>query len=230
MIRQIIALGGGGFTDDPKNSLLDDYLLKQSPKKTPHICFIGTASGDAKEYINNFYNCFDNKECNPSHISLFQNNIINLEEHILKQDIIFVGGSNTRNLLVLWKEWGVDEMLKKAYDQGIILSGVNAGSACWFDEGLTGTDPENLSKVTCLSFLKGSNCPLFDSDLNRQIAFKNMIEKGEIKPGIACDYGVAIHFINEKLEKIVASRKNKHAYQYEMKWMLKEMVFEPTHL
>ena len=230
MNRQIIALGGGGFTHETKNTLLDDYILNQSSKETPKICFIGTASGDAEDYIQKFYNCYQTKACTPSHISLFKDNIKNIETHIFDQDIIFVGAGNTRNLLALWKEWGLDKLIIKAYAQGIILSGVHAGSMCWFDEGLSGSDQNNLSKLTCLRILEGSSCPHFDTEPTHRDIYKKMIEKGEIKSGIACDKGVAIHFVNEKLEKIVSSKRNKHAYHYTMTWMLKEMVFEPTYL
>jgi peptidase E len=230
MKRQIIALGGGGFSDGPENPLLDDYILNQSTAQTPKICFIGTASGDSDAYIQRFYTFYENKNCVPSHLSLFKGHTAEIEEFILDQDILFVGGGNTRNLLVLWKEWGLDSIIKKAYENGTVLSGISAGSICWFEEGLTDSIPSKLTKLDCLGILEGSNCPHFDGEPERQEVFKSMIESGEMKPGIACDDGVALHFVNEKLEKIISSQANKHAYKYEMTWMLKEMVFEPTYL
>ena len=120
MIRQIIALGGGGFSMEPDNPLLDDYILEQVEKENPKICFIGTASGDAEGYINRFYTHFNEKRCNPTHLSLFKGETDKIEKFILSQDIIYVGGGNTRNMLVIWKEWGLDNMLKKHVIMGIL--------------------------------------------------------------------------------------------------------------
>jgi len=230
MKRQIIALGGGGFSDEPENPLLDDYILSQSPKVNPKICFIGTASGDAEGYIDNFYNFFEKKNCIPSHLSLFAGHTDKIEAFILDQDILYVGGGNTRNLLVLWKEWGLDSYIKQAYEQGTILCGISAGSICWFEEGLTDSIPTQLNKLNCLGFLKGSNCPHFDGQPERQAIYKQKIQNGEMKSGIACDDGVALHFVNEKLERVIASQKNKHAYQFEMREKLMETLLEPEYL
>ncbi len=141
MKRQIIALGGGGFSMEPDNPLLDNYILEQCERDNPKICFIGTASGDAQSYIDRFYAAFESKPCRPSHLSLFKGHTHLLEAFVLEQDIFFVGGGNTRNLLVLWKEWGLDVMISKAYRRGAILSGVSAGSICWFEQGLTDSIP-----------------------------------------------------------------------------------------
>ncbi len=136
-MKQIIALGGGGFSMEPENSLLDKYILQQSMKKNPKICFLATASGDSENYISRFYHFFEKQDCQPSHLSLFNPSTRNIESFLLDKDIIYVGGGNTKNLLVLWKEWGLDTILKKAWEQGIILAGISAGSICWFEEGVT---------------------------------------------------------------------------------------------
>ena len=230
MNRQIIALGGGGFSDEPDNPLLDDYILRQSSKDSPKICFIGTASGDSEVYIQNFYKSFGKKDCTPSNLALFYGHTDKIEEFILDQDILFVGGGNTRNMLVLWKEWGLDKIIRKAYDQGIILSGVSAGSICWFEQGLTDSVPKQLNTLNCLGFLKGSNCPHFDGEPQRQPVYRQVIANGNMKAGIACDDGVALHFVNEKLERIVSSRENKRAIRFEMKETLTETILEPEYL
>ncbi len=223
-------MGGGGFSDEPDNPLLDDYILKQAAKDNPKICFIGTASGDALGYIENFYKCFEGKACNPSHLSLFSGHTDKIEKFILDQDILYVGGGNTRNLLVLSKEWGLDGMIKKAYKKGIILSGLSAGAICWFEEGLTDSIPNQLNTLNCLGFLKGSNCPHFDGEPERQAVYKQKIASGEMKAGIACDDGVALHYVDEKLERIVSSQENKRAIHFEMKDTLTERILEPEYL
>ncbi len=215
--RQIIAMGGGGFSMEPENPLLDDYVLAQCAKEVPAICFIGTASGDAERYIENFYTAFRPKSCKPSHLSLFQGHTDQVEEFVMEQDIFYVGGGNTRNLLVLWKEWGLDKMLRKGYEKGAILAGISAGSICWFEHGLTDSVPKQLNKLECLGFLKGSNTPHFDGESERQESYRSKVRSGEMLPGIACDDSVALHYVNEELQRIVSSIKGKAAYQISSK-------------
>ncbi len=211
-MRQIIAMGGGGFSMEPENLLLDKYIVAQVKNDLPKVCFIPTASGDQTNYIERFYKAFTTLSCQPSHLSLFDPEFIDLERYILEQDVIYVGGGNTRNMLILWKEWGLDNVLKKAYEKGVILSGLSAGSICWFEEGLT--DPLNapLYKLDCLGFLKGSNCPHYDGENKRKPSYHQLILDGNIKEGYAVDDGVALHFINETLSSSVSSRPKAKAY------------------
>jgi len=156
-MKQIIAMGGGGFSMEPDNLLLDRYVLAQVPKETPKICFIPTASGDADNYVERFYTAFRPLSCTPCHLSLFQPDFADLRSYVLEQDILYVGGGNTRNMLILWKEWGLDRILREAYERGAVLTGLSAGSICWFEEGVT--DPLNgpLYKLNGLGLLAGSH-------------------------------------------------------------------------
>ncbi|MED4017940.1 MULTISPECIES: peptidase E [Sutcliffiella] len=214
-MRQIIAMGGGGFSMEPDNLLLDHYILDQVKKNSPKICFVPTASGDQTNYIERFYKAFNNLPCQPAHVSLFEPNFTNLETYILEQDIIYVGGGNTRNMLLLWKDWGFDTVLKKAYESGVVLAGLSAGSICWFEEGLT--DPINgpLYKLDCLGFLKGSHCPHYDGENKRKPAYHQLLLEGRIKAGYAVDDGAALHFVNETLTVAVSSRPNAQAFYVE---------------
>lgn len=231
MKRQIIALGGGGFSMEPENPLLDNYILEQSEKQNPKICFFGTASGDSKDYIERFYASFQTKNCSPSHLSLFKGHTDKIEEFILQQDIIYVGGGNTRNMLVLWKEWGLDDMIRKAYLNGTILSGLSAGAICWFEEGLTDSVPNQLNKLECLGLLEGSNCPHFDGESERQNCYRDKIKNGEMKEGLACDDGVGLHYINEHLESIISSREKGCAYKFTLENnVLCEEIIDPLRL
>ena len=211
-MRQIIAMGGGGFSMEPENLLLDEYILAQVKGYFPKVCFVPTASGDQTNYIERFYKTFNTLPCKPSHISIFEPEFTDLECFVLEQDIIYVGGGNTRNMLVLWKEWGLDSILKKAYENGVILAGLSAGSICWFEEGLT--DPLNapLYKLNGLGFLKGSNCPHYDGENKRKPSYHKLIKHGEIQQGYGVDDGVALHFKNEKLYSSVSSRPKAKAY------------------
>lgn len=212
-MKQIIALGGGGFSMEPENPLLDSYILSQSKEDNPKICFIPTASGDADNYIARFYDFFKTQNCKPTHLSLFNPPTRDLEDFILKQDIIYVGGGNTKNLLVLWREWGLDKILKKAWEKGIVLAGISAGAICWFQEGITDSYGDGLEPIQCLGFLNGSHCPHYDGEKDRRPSYHHLIKSQLIKAGIAADDGVAIHYIDDDIAKIVSSRPKAKAYQ-----------------
>ncbi|WP_144463594.1 Type 1 glutamine amidotransferase-like domain-containing protein [Siminovitchia fortis] len=229
-MRQIIALGGGGFSMEPENHLLDQYILNQSGKSRPKICFIPTASGDSENYISGFYNFFEQQSCQPSHLSLFQPPTRDLEGFLLEKDIIYVGGGNTRNLLVLWREWGLDTILAKAWDQGILLAGISAGSICWFEEGVTDSFGGGLEPIKCLGLLKGSNCPHYDGEAERRPTYRQLIADGKIQAGIAADDGVAIHYIDGDLKKAVSSRPHAKAYKVYLDEGLKEVELKTEYL
>lgn len=230
-MKQIVAMGGGGFSMEPENPLLDLFILKQSQKNKPKVCFVPTASGDAEGYIEKFYHSFNQMESEPSHLSLFKPPTNDLEDYILSKDIIYVGGGNTRNLLVLWKEWGLDKIMKKAWEQGIILSGISAGSICWFEEGLTDSIPGRLTKLSCLGFLKGSNSPHYDGEKDRRPSYHRLIGSGEMIAGYAADDGVAFHFIDDQLHKVVSSRPHAKGYRvYKEDGQVKESVLETIYL
>lgn len=213
MKKQIFAMGGGGFSMESDNPLLDKYVLSLSTKPKPKICFLATASGDAQDYINRFYRAFEKFDCNPSHLSLFKPSTSDIPGFLLKQDIIYVGGGNTRNMLVLWREWGLEKILTEAYEKGIVLTGLSAGSICWFEQGLTDSFPGAITKINCLGFLRGSNCPHFNSELDRRPTYQKLLQENKILPGLACDDGVGLHFIDGHLEKTVSSHPDAKAYR-----------------
>ncbi|GMG74259.1 Type 1 glutamine amidotransferase-like domain-containing protein [Priestia megaterium] len=202
---------------EPDNLLLDQYILSQAHIDVPKICFIPTASGDADNYIERFYEAFEKLVCTPSHLSLFSPNFIDLKAYVLQHDILYVGGVNTRNMLSLWKEWELDTILKEAYEKGVILAGISAGSICWFEEGVTDSMNNKLSKIDCLGFLTGSNCPHYDGESNRRPSYHELMASGEMKEGYAVDDGVALHFKDEKLSTSVSSRATAKAYAVDRK-------------
>ncbi|WP_066295349.1 Type 1 glutamine amidotransferase-like domain-containing protein [Bacillus sp. FJAT-29937] len=229
-MKQIIALGGGGFSMEPDNPLLDRYILNQSNRANPKICFIPTASGDSDTYISRFYQFFEKQHCQPSHLSLFKPSTRDIESFLLEKDILYVGGGNTKNLLVLWKEWGMDIVLKKAWEQGIILAGISAGSICWFEEGVTDSYGDRLEPLKCLGFLKGSNCPHYDGESDRRPSYHELIASKKIIPGIATDDGVAIHYIEQNISRIVSSRPNAKAYKVDYHQEVEETELETEFL
>lgn len=210
-MKQIIAIGGGSINHHA-STLLNQYILKQSGKPSPKICFLPQASAESKDYIVNFYQIFLQLGAQPSWISLFGRVAPTWREHLLSQDIIFVGGGNTRSMLALWKEWGVDEVLREAYERGIILSGSSAGAICWFEEGITDS-AEPLGVLDCLGILKGSCCPHYDDEPERRPAYLKFVASVQAKPGIALASHAAAHFIDGNLHEIVTAKKDKQCYQ-----------------
>jgi dipeptidase E len=210
---QIIAMGGGGFSMEPDNPLLDIYFLQQTNKPRPKICFVPTASGDSENYVARFYSAFSKLNCIPSHLSLFKPPTADLESFILDHDAIYVGGGNTRSMLTLWREWKLDSFFRAAWKAGRVLGGISAGAICWFEQGLTDSIPGTLTPLSCLGFLSGSCAPHYDGERERRPAFHRLIGAGKIISGVAIDDGVAIHYINSKLVKVVSSRPKARAYR-----------------
>ena len=232
--RQIVAMGGGGFSMEPDNLLLDQYILEIAQQAKPKVCFVPTASGDSDRYIVRFYSAFAQLSCTPTHLSLFDIRfnlpMDALKAFVFEQDIIYVGGGNTRNLIVLWQEWGLDRIFREAWENGVILCGLSAGSICWFEEGVTDSLPGELNPIKCLGLLKGSNCPHYDGEPERRPAYHRLISAGLISDGWAADDGVGLHFIGEQLKHIVSSRSSAKAYRLESGETLKETVLEPRYL
>ncbi len=166
MKKHIVAIGGGGFGRSNSSYLIEDYILKLSEKKCPNICFLPTATGDNDSYIVRFYSIFTRLNCKPSHIEFFKRTT-NIKNHIMKQDIVFVGGGNTKSMLSIWNEWGMSELLKYAYNEGVIMSGVSAGAICWFTSGITDSWENELRILPCLDFIVGTCCPHYDEEPSR---------------------------------------------------------------
>lgn len=209
--KQIIAMGGGGFSEEPDSPLLDEYFLRQSPKKNPSVCFVPTAAGDADGYIVKFYAAFTKFRCRPCHLSLFRPPK-NLRSFVLSQDIIYVGGGNTKNLLALWREWGLDKHMRAAWRQGTVLRGISAGSLCWFQEGLSDSVPGKHTIISGLGLIRGSHSPHYTSPKRRE-AFGQLIANGKLAAGVAADDGVALHYVNGHLLRAVSSRPDAAAYR-----------------
>ena len=209
--RNIIAIGGGGFGAQPGQGIIEEYILKQTKKKNPKICFIPTATGDNEAYKVNFYSTFTNLNCCPSHLDFFKRTP-DLNDLILNQDAIFVGGGNTKSMLAVWKEWGLDKILKKAYRNGVVMSGVSAGAICWFQNGITDSWASSLKIMPCLNFIKGTCCPHYDEEPERRPAVKKLLQNNKTKDIFAVDGGAALHIKDEKIFKSVVFRNEKSSY------------------
>jgi peptidase E len=212
MERHIVALGGGGFSEDD-NPLLDDYILSLVPRPTPRVCFLATASFDSAHYIDRFMAAFSSRDCRPSHLRLLPIARGDPRAALGDQDVIYVGGGHSVVMLQVWKRNGLDVLLRDAWNRGAVLCGISAGSMCWFQAGITGViDPPNLSPLPdCLGFLPGSHCPHYDR-AERRDGYRNMVSRGALPPGYAAEGGVALHFEGTDLAAVVGSRAAAAAY------------------
>ena len=213
MERQILAIGGAAIPENLDNLLLIDYFLKLTRKKKPRVCFIGAAHGDADAGLLRFYAGFSRFNCKPTHLPLFARTPRDLESFVLEHDAIYVGGGNTKSLLAVWREWGLDGYLRQAWEHGVVLGGASAGSICWFEQGITDSIAGPLTKLNCLGFLPGSNCPHYDSEALRRSTYRKMVAGGKILDGVAADDGAALHYVDGKLLRVVASRPRAKAYR-----------------
>jgi len=211
--RQIVAFGGGGFSMESGNPLLDDYVLGLCRSPRPRVCFLPSASGDADHYIVRFYRAFPAERCEASHISLFrrEQGPANLREHLLSQDLIYVGGGSVVSLLGVWRAHGLDAILREAWEAGVVLCGLSAGSLCWFAEAVTGFhgSPRRLRGLGLLPY---SNCVHYERGGERSDAYHRFLREGMVS-GYAAEDGAALHFIGERLSHVVASRPRARGYR-----------------
>ena len=195
-IKNIVAIGGGGFGRSLGSLEIEKYIISLVNKKRPKICFIPTASGDSNLYKLNFYRAFSKLNCITNHIDFFSRTE-DLEEKVLTQDIIYVGGGTTKSMLAVWKEWNLNNILRNAYEKGIVMSGVSAGAICWFDKGITDSYAKELTIIDCLGIVNGIACPHFDEEKDREPYVNEVINKEIIKSCICIEGNCALHIKND---------------------------------
>lgn len=199
-------MGGGALPQELDNLLLVRYFLAQTRRRKPKVAFIGAAHGDSDAGRLRFYAGFSRFECRPTHLPLFARTPRDLESFVLEQDAIFVGGGNTKSMLAVWRDWGLDRYLRTAWERGVVLGGGSAGSICWFEHGVTDSTAGPLTALPCLGFLPGSNCPHYDSEPLRRPTFRKLIADGMLPDGVAADDGVGLHYIDGRLARVVSNR------------------------
>ncbi len=214
--RHIVAMGGGGFSMEFDNPLLDDFALSLArTKRNPRICFIGTASGDSDAYISLFHRAFPPKRARATHLRLFDRRVSDLRGFLLEQDVIYVGGGSTANLLAIWRLHGLDRALRSAWNAGVVMAGISAGAICWFECGVTdsfGPAPQPLEGG--LGLVKGGFCPHYGGEAARRPALHRLIRR--VFPStLALDDGAAAHFVGRRMVEIVSSRPKARAFRVE---------------
>jgi dipeptidase E len=220
-LRQIVVMGGGGFSMEPRNLRLDRYIfnLARVARRcaNPRIAFVGTASGDSRDYVRRFYLAMKHHRCRPSDVSLFR---LDVDPHppiprLLEQDVIYVGGGNTANLLAIWRLHGVDRAMREAWCRGTILCGVSAGMICWFESSCTDSFGPHRELLDGVGLLPGSACPHYDGEPNRRPTFHRLIRDRILPAGVAADDFAAIHFVGRRILHCVSSRAHAKAFRVE---------------
>jgi len=209
---QIVALGGLG--EDGEAGVLIRFVLGLTGKERPRVCLIPTASAERPELIVTFYEELSGfAEC--SHLSFFPWPPEGLRELVLSQDALFVTGGNTANMLAIWRAHGFDQIVREAWEQGIVLAGSSAGMICWFEAGVTDAFGPQLDGMRDgLGFLPGSACPHYDGEERRRPVYQELVARG-FPPGIAADDAVALHYVGTELHEVVAARPDARAYRVE---------------
>ena len=210
--KNIVAIGGGGFGRSLGSLKIEKYIISLISKKRPKICFIPTASGDNHLYKLNFYRAFSKLDCITTHIDFFSRTE-NLEEKVMNQDVIYVGGGNTKSMLAVWKEWNLDKILQNAYENGIVMSGVSAGAICWFEKGITDSFDEELNIIDCLGIVDGIACPHFDEEKEREPYVNDSIHKGIIESCICIEGNCALHIKNDSEYYSIDFGNGKNCYK-----------------
>ena len=212
----VFAMGGGGFSMEPDNSLLDDFLLSLAPPgRLPRICFVPTASGDAAGYVERFVEAFPAVRAETSVLSLFKREHADLRGVLRDQDVVYVGGGNTANLLALWRLHGLDTILREAVASGVVLAGLSAGMNCWFEASVTDSfGGDGLHPLRDgLGLLEGSACPHYDGEELRRPTYLELVGAGRLPGGFAVDDGCGLVFRDGKLVEAVSSRPGARAFR-----------------
>jgi peptidase E len=186
--------------------------------RRPRICLLPTASGDPQEQITRFNQTFRRLGCSPSHLALFRlgdQPALELRDHLLDQDAIYVGGGSLANLLAIWRTHGLDDVLREAWEAGILLCGVSAGSMCWFEAGITRSHGEPRPSPG-MGFLEGSNCVHYANDAARRPRYHEAILAGGLPGGWGVPDGTALVFAGRELSDVVTARAGCDAYRVDV--------------
>jgi peptidase E len=214
----ILAIGGGGFLPTERYGAtpgpLIEHALALTGKDAPKVCALYTATGDDAPRIANWYAAWAGRPERVSHVAVMpMPNVDDVRRHLLDQDAVYVGGGSVAGLMVLWRLHGLDEVFREAWEAGVVLFGVSAGSLCWHVGGTTDSfGPELRPWTDGLGLIPGSNCPHYDSEERRRPLYQRLVAAGELLPGYAADDGVGLHYVGTELHEAVTDREGASAW------------------
>ena len=207
--RHVVAFGGGGLA-----APLVRHVLGLARRTRPRVLFVPTASGDPDAYVARFYEAFTREDCRPAWLPLFLRTGEPLRPLLLEHDVVFVGGGNTANLLAIWRVHGLDEILREAWEAGVVLCGSSAGALCWFEAGVSDSfGPQLAGLHDGLGLLPGSMCPHYDSEPLRRPVYTRLVRDEGFPSGLAAEDGVGLHFRGRELHEVVSERPEGRAFR-----------------
>jgi dipeptidase E len=215
-VRRILALGGHEFSSRPADRAVCELLLRLAGErggKRPRICILPTASGDTSEQLASFYSAFGERPCEPSDVSLFRpgRRPPALRDHLLSQDLIYVGGGSMVNLLAVWEAHDIASILSLAWRQGVVLAGQSAGAMCWFEAGITKSSGEPLPAAG-LGLLGGSLCVHYNNQPERRAAYLDAVGDG-MPSGYGLDDYAGLLWEGEGAPSALTARRGARAYR-----------------
>jgi len=215
-VRRLLTLGGHEFSSRPPDRAVCELLLRLASErggKRPRICILPTASGDTSDLISSFYAAFGERSCEPSDVSLFRlgRRPLELRDHLLAQDLIYVGGGSLVNLLAVWEAHDIAAILSLAWRQGIVLAGQSAGALCWFEAGITKSSGKPLAAAG-LGFLDGSLCVHYNNEPERRAAYLDAVGAG-MPPGYGLDDYAGLLWEGEGAPSALTARRGARAYR-----------------
>jgi peptidase E len=200
--RQIVAMGGV-----PDDTLLDHVL---GLARGPRVLYVPTAGMEDANYAVMWYERLAGRAA----MTLLRFSPwppAELRELALGHDVILVTGGNTANALAIWRTHSFDEILREAWEEGVLMTGWSAGMICWFEHGVTDSFGPELAPMDCLGLLPGSACPHYDGEERRRPVYTELVANG-LPSGVAADDDVALHYVGTELHDVVTSREDAHAY------------------
>ena len=182
--------------------------------RAPRVCYLGTAGGDNPQGIRDFYDMAHEARFEASHLQLFtMPNVEDVREHLLGQDVIWVSGGSVAGLLAMWVLHGVDVVMREAWEAGVVLTGVSAGSLCWHVGGTTDSFGPDLRPITNgLALLPFSNGVHYDSEPQRRPLFQSLVADGTLPAGYATDDGAGLHYRGTELVEALTERDGARGY------------------
>jgi peptidase E len=212
--RQILAIGGRFYVDTWQPPLLQRHLFALSPVPSPKICLLAGAVGDNPAAIEQFYREIGQYDCRLTHLNIYKPVTRDFADYFAAQDIVYVNGGSTRNLITVWRDWGIDAALRGAWEQGVVMSGTSAGMNCWFEACITDAYPPEMLPTPCIGLLAGSACAHYHTRPDRAPTFRRLLADATIPgPGYAADDDVALHFIGTELHEAVSARPEAGAWR-----------------
>ena len=211
MKRRIMATSGGFLPTDRWTAMVPGQtvlkMLELTGKQRPRICFVHTASGDDQAYLTRSYAAMSELGCDVTHLQLFTQPNAPIRDHLLKSDVIWVGGGSVANLLAVWQLHGVDIAMREAYEAGKILGGVSAGSICWHLGGPTDSFGPKLEPVTnALGLLPFGNGVHYDSEAQRRPLVHELVKTNIFDRVYATDDRVGMLYEDEVAVEVITDR------------------------